>query len=51
VWKGQHFIGRPQASFSLATPMCGTILADWMPNWDILVDWLGQSPQNWDRPG
>jgi len=33
-----------RAALSLATPLCGTILADWMPHRDILVDWPGQSP-------
>jgi len=42
VWKERHFIGRPQAALSLATPLCGTILAEWMPNRDILVDWPGR---------
>ena len=51
VWKGRHFIVRPRAPLSLATPLCGTILADWMPNRDNLVDWPGQSPQNRDCPG
>ena len=30
-----------RAALSLAKPLCGTILADWMPNRDILVDWPG----------
>jgi len=28
VWKWRHFIGRSRAALSLATPLCGTILAD-----------------------
>ena len=40
--KGWQFIDRPRAALSLAMPLCGTILADWMPNWDILVDWPGR---------
>jgi len=42
MWKGRHFIGRPLAALSLATPLCGTILAVRMPDRDILVDWLGR---------
>jgi len=45
VWKGWHFVGWPRAALSLATPLCGTILADWMPNRNILVDWPGR----WDK--
>jgi len=39
-------LAMPRAALTLAMPLCGTILADWMPNRDILVDWPGQSPQN-----
>jgi len=42
VWKGRHFIGRTWAALSLATSLCGIILAEWMPNRDILVDWPGR---------
>ena len=41
--KSYHsFIGRPWAALSLTTPLCGTILADWMPNRDSLVGWPGR---------
>ena len=32
----------PRTALILATPLCGTILADWMPSRDILVEWLGR---------
>jgi len=40
-----------RAALILATPLCGTILVDWIPNRVILVDWPGQSPKNRDCPG
>ena len=42
MWKGRQFIGRARAELSLATPLCETILADWLPNRDIFVDWPGR---------
>jgi len=42
VWKRRHFIGQSRAALDLASTLCGTILAGWMPNRDILVDWPGR---------